>query len=253
MTAVIADEQPLETPSGQWSALTMLEQLRLLIVAGIPVGVVCVGVGSRLAMLLLRVTSPGSVHGAISDDGFVIGRVTLAGTYNLLLIGAAVGIVGAGVHLLVSPWLLGPMWFRRLVVGAAAGSVGGSMLIHADGVDFTILGPTWLAIALFVALPAVFAVAVSMGVEAARDRWARQGAGRRRWVLPTVLVACFPPLVLVVGVAALVLAVGAVLHAIDPARRVRGAWAYGAVVRLVWMAVAVAGLVSLVRDIDALA
>lgn len=34
------------------------ERLRVLVVAGILVGVVVVGVGSRLAMLLLRLTSP---------------------------------------------------------------------------------------------------------------------------------------------------------------------------------------------------
>jgi hypothetical protein len=36
----------------------LIEKMRVIIVAWIPVGVLVAGVGSRLAMLLLRVTSP---------------------------------------------------------------------------------------------------------------------------------------------------------------------------------------------------
>lgn len=57
--------------------------------------VVVVGVGSRLAMFVLRLTSPDNAHGVVNDDGFVIGQVTLSGTYNLLNLGAAVGVIGA--------------------------------------------------------------------------------------------------------------------------------------------------------------
>jgi hypothetical protein len=67
----------------------------VVVMAGIPTGVVVAGVGSRLAMLLLRLTSSSSVGGVSSDDGFEIGRFTLGGTYNLLLLGAAVGVIGA--------------------------------------------------------------------------------------------------------------------------------------------------------------
>ncbi|MEX2252307.1 MAG: hypothetical protein WD895_09595 [Acidimicrobiia bacterium] len=122
--------------------------MRVLIVAGIPVGVLVAGVGSRLAMLLIRVTSPDRVVGVTSDDGFTIGEVTLGGTYNLLLLGAAVGVIGAGAYQMVAPWLIGPIWFRRLTTGLASAAVVGSMLVHADGIDFTLLKPTWLAIGL---------------------------------------------------------------------------------------------------------
>ena len=81
----------------------MLAELRVIIVAGITVGVLVAGFGSRLAMLVLRLTSSRFVRGAVSDDGFVIGRVTLGGTYNLLVLGAVVGVIGAGVYRLVGP------------------------------------------------------------------------------------------------------------------------------------------------------
>ncbi len=38
----------------------VFERFRVLVVAGVTVGVLVVGVGSRLAMLLLRLTSPES-------------------------------------------------------------------------------------------------------------------------------------------------------------------------------------------------
>src|SRR5687768_18610943 len=95
----------------------LIEGMRVLIVGGIPVGVLVAGVGSRLAMLLLRVTSPDRLVGVISDDGFTIGEFTLGGTYNLLMLGAVVGIIGAGAYRMVAPWLIGPAWLRRLTTG----------------------------------------------------------------------------------------------------------------------------------------
>jgi hypothetical protein len=71
--------------------------------AGIPIGVLVGGLGSRLAMLLLRATSPSTVIGMTSDDGFEIGRFTFAGTYNLFNLGAVVGVIAAATYLAVRP------------------------------------------------------------------------------------------------------------------------------------------------------
>lgn len=61
-----------------------------------------VGIGSRVAMLVSRLTSPDHVNGIRSDDDFVIGKFTLSGSYNLLMLGAAVGVVAAGLYRMVS-------------------------------------------------------------------------------------------------------------------------------------------------------
>jgi hypothetical protein len=45
--------------------------------AGFLAGVLIGGVGGRLAMLALRLTSGPSLHGVSTDDGFTIGRVSL--------------------------------------------------------------------------------------------------------------------------------------------------------------------------------
>lgn len=225
------------------------ERLWVLIVAGIPTGVLVAGVGSRLAMLVLRLTSPDSVVGVTSDDGFEIGRLTLGGTYNLLMLGATVGVIGAAAYRAVQPWLLGPNRFRRLTVAAGSGAVVGSMLIHADGIDFRVLKPTWLAVGLFVALPALFGTVIAVVVD--RVSAIAVPPGWRRWGLPTVLVAAFPPTIVVVGVATVVLAVWVPVRRGLESRGGRPA-VVGLVVRAVWLLIALAGLAALVGDVRAL-
>jgi hypothetical protein len=126
------------------------------------------------------------------------------------------------------------------------------MLVHSDGVDFRLLKPLWLAIGLFVALPALFAVAIGIGVDrvASANSWTK--VGRRRWALPLVLIAGFPAVLFVAVPALLVLAVWV------PVRRSVeriGDVPFGlrVAVRVAWLAVAVAGLIALARDVGDLA
>ena len=202
-------------------------------------------------MGILRVTSGDSVHGVTSDDGFVIGRVTLGGTYSLMMLGAVVGIIGVVAYRAVAPWLIGPLWFRRCTTAAASGAVVGSMLLHADGVDFTLLKPTWLAMALFVALPALFGAVVGP----ITDRVAAAGAwGSTRpwvWMLPLGLILMFPATIGVLLFVVPVVAVWVPMHDLGLAR-----FADRPIVRHVvragWLAVALLGLVALVGDVRAI-
>ena len=170
----------------------VLERMRVLIVAGVTTGALVAGLVSRFAMMLLRVTSPDSVNGLQSDDDFTIGRFTLEGTYTLVVLGAIVGIIGFFVYRLVKPWLLGPHWFRRATLGIAAGVVAGSMLIHADGIDFTVLKPKWLAIGLFIALPALFAIVMGVMVDSVSRSESWTARRPWRWLLPVIVLACIP-------------------------------------------------------------
>ncbi len=228
----------------------VFERLRVLIVAGITVGVLVAGIGSRSAMFVLRLTSPDGVRGVTSDDGFEIGRFTIGGTYSLVTLGAIVGIIGAVAYRAVAPWLLGPVWFRRVTVAAASGVVVGSIVIHADGIDFTLLKPTWLAIVLFIALPALFGAAVGVAVDRIAGRRHGGPQGWRRMILPVVLVAAFPP------TAVLVILAGVVLAVWVPARRTfnltRAPFALTIAVRAIWLTIAVVGLAALLGDVEAL-
>ncbi len=63
------------------------------VLSGFVCGVVIGGVGGRLAMLLLRLTSDPTLRGVQTDDGFTIGRFS-AETLFLLGVTAGLGILG---------------------------------------------------------------------------------------------------------------------------------------------------------------
>lgn len=229
----------------------VFERLRVIVVAGVGLGVLVGGIGGRLAMLLLRVTSDDSVRGVLSDDGFVIGRVTLGGTYALLALGAAVGIIGAAVVGVVEPFLLGPRWFHAVTCALGAGAVVGAMLVHTDGVDFTLLQPTWLAVGLFIAIPALFGGLIGPLRRAVARPGSWTARGKRRWLLPLLATVCFP-------VTLFVLALVTPLVALAVAARPAGeATAMNARVRVAlragWLGVATLGLLALVSDVRGLA
>ena len=66
--------------------------------------------------------------------------------------------------------------------------------------------PKWLAIGLFVALPAVFGTVVGPVFDAVGATGSWTATGRRRWLIPVVGVACFPPTIIAVLVIAVVVA-----------------------------------------------
>src|SRR5439155_915438 len=71
---------------------------------GLLCGAVVGGIGGRVAMLILRLTSNDSVIGIKSDDDFVIGRFSTE-TIFLLVIAAVLGAAGGFVYLLAREWL----------------------------------------------------------------------------------------------------------------------------------------------------
>jgi len=150
--------------------------------AGAIAGFLIGGIGGRLAMLLLRLTSSDLVLGVTSDDGFEIGVIS-AQTFQLLLamttLGAMNGVLYAALRAAIPGRLRLPLW-----VGFAA-LVGGSLFVHDEGVDFTLISPALLAIALFVLLPGVAAALVVLLVE----RWDREAAWRNRRLTVLVVVA----------------------------------------------------------------
>lgn len=131
-------------------------------IAGALVG----GIGGRLAMLLLRLTSPEDVIGMTSDDGFEIGVVSLD-TAQLVLAMAMLGAINGILYAVVRSTL--PRRLRLPLWSVFAALAGGATVVHDDGVDFVFLEPAALAIALFVALPGAAAAVVVLLVE----RWSQ--------------------------------------------------------------------------------
>jgi hypothetical protein len=123
------------------------------------------------------------------------------------------------------------------------------LVIRPDGIDFTLLEPLALAIAMFIALPAIYGVAVSRLIE----RWLLRDSGAgssRAWIvglLPLLLLVLTGPVGIVLSVVMLVLWM---VHRTD--QRIASLWRSPVVVwigRATLIAVTAVSLVSLFRDI----
>lgn len=205
------------------------------------------GIGGRLAMLVLRLTSDSSLHGVKTDDGFIIGRFS-GDSLFLLVFTSVLGALGGILYLAVRSWL--PERARAALAGVFGGVVGGAFFIRPDGLDFTRLDPLPLAVAMFIALPAVYGVMMSLLVERLLPQdsgWSRS----RAWflaLLPLVAIAAFGPL----GVGVLVVMIGLwAIHRWSPEttsmlRSAPVVW----IGRAVLLALTALGLVALIKDID---
>jgi hypothetical protein len=133
-----------------------------IVAASAVVGVLTIGVLSRLMMFLFARLNP-EADGVISDDDFEMGRFTLSGSLNLVVVGLFFGLLSGVLYLLLETLLVGPEAFRALSLSVGAGAVGAANLVHSDGVDFTLLDPLWLTVGLSTLLPVlhVFAVHVT--------------------------------------------------------------------------------------------
>ncbi len=135
--------------------------------AGLVVGIVVAGLGSRLVMRLLAVADP-AARGIITENGNVVGDVTFGGTAGLaVFIGIPSGILAGLIVYLVRRWLPARLLWRGLALSVVLLALLGRTVIDPENVDFLFLDPAGLAVTLFGAL---FFVAGFALVPLA-DRW----------------------------------------------------------------------------------
>lgn len=164
-----------------------------ILLAAVLVGVLTVGVLSRLLMFGLIRMNP-DADGTVTDDGFEMGRFTLSGSLNLVLVGAIFGLLSGVLYLVLEPLLIGPDWFRTLSLSVGAGVVAATQLVHADGVDFHVLDPYWVAVAAFVVLPVGHVALVDRAggrLRRAAGRPAPRAPAALGWVLRAGLAVLF--------------------------------------------------------------
>ena len=211
--------------------------------AGFVAGVLIGGVGGRLAMLALRVTSDPSLHGVSTDDGFTIGRVSLE-TLFLLGVTAGLGIVGGLFYLVVRRWIPSP--WRIPLMTLFFGLVGGAGVIGPSDVDFTLLSPLSLAVAFFVAIPAAYGAMMPWMAERLLREDSILRRGRWAWIVglvPLVFANIVGALILLVALG--VWAVGRSAPSLVEAWRSQVATWLG---RAALAAIAVASAAGLLRD-----
>jgi len=210
-------------------------------------GLLVGGAGGRVAMFVLRLTSDDSVRGIQSDDGFTIGRFDLLATMSLLFVTT---LMGAIVGLIV---VAGRPFFPRrgmpLAWGLAGAITGGAILINKDGVDFTLLEPHLLAVALFIAIPAIGAGLIAWLTEVYPRFW------WRRPRLTALAAVAILPLVVIFPVAIFALVVGGIWWLAMRSSLIRGMpeWkAARATAVIVFSLVVAFGLYDLAKDVRAI-
>jgi hypothetical protein len=161
--AVLAPERQ---PDAVLAGRAALRTLVVTTVAGGVSGFLAGGIGGRLAMRLLALTSPDIAQGRLTDDAARVGEFTLGGSFGLAL---ALGIIGAILglgYLLVRRVLPSSPTARIARTALLTAAVGGAVLIHDHpSFDYSILAPTWLAVVLFMAIPGLYGAALAFLVE----------------------------------------------------------------------------------------
>ena len=242
-----ATEEVTEASAARGRIRAVVAYLGACVWGGIVAGLLIGGVGSRLAMFVLRVTSGDFVVGLESDDGFTIGQFS-TDTFFLVILAGAVGVAASLLYGLVRVWIA-PR-YRALSFGLLGGLVAGSAIVHEEGIDFFVLEPRWLAITMFVALPLFGAAALSLVTERVMERRAEGSVGWAWLLAPLPAVLFTGP----IGIALVVaLALGLALEPKVPLVRwwqsAPVAW-LGRVALMVW---AGAGAVALFNDITDIA
>lgn len=129
------------------------------------------GLGARVVMWLVKVGN-NSHNGAVTHDGYEVGRLTLAGTASLMIVGAFYVVPSAAIlYLLVRRWLPGRGWQKGLWFGLWLLSWAGRFVIDVGSHEHYRYGSPAVSFALFAALIPLTAVVLATLAE----WWGRGG------------------------------------------------------------------------------
>lgn len=192
-------EADVDEASPRTAALRYIRGVSVALVGGFWAGALVTGPAMRLIMRALAVTGGDTVQGRITEAEQVVGNITLDGTVGLYVFGGLVpGLLSGAIYVLVRHWLprgrFGGIAFGVLHLIVAATRIDP---LRPDNPDFDLVGPGWLATAMFGAA----AVAHGTAVKAFADRFStafppKSGALRKRLLSGAPLVV---PVLLVVA------------------------------------------------------
>ncbi len=138
--------------------------------AGVLAGVAAGGIAGRVLMRASAVLAGPASVGMRTDNGNIVGEITVPGTIALVVFaGVANGIIGGLVYAALRPWLApfgrrGAVAFGVLLLAAL-----GFVVITRENPDFRRFGPAALNIAMFAAIYLLFGAAL-VSLHAALDR-----------------------------------------------------------------------------------
>jgi hypothetical protein len=176
--------------------------LRAALACGIA-GLLVAGIGGRVVMRLAAAMNPAAT-GLRTENGELIGEITVNGTVALLLFGGLLsGLVGSVVWIAVRAWIPGAGMRRALLAAPIAAAVAGVALVRSDSRDFAILRSDFAIAAMLLALVGAFGFCVALLDERLDRRLPRPGADPANYALAAL------GLVMLGGVMSLPVAVAA--------------------------------------------
>jgi hypothetical protein len=139
--------------------------------AGVLAGIVVAGLGGRVLMRLSAVLAGPASIGTRTDNGNIVGEITLPGTIALVAFaGVANGLIGGLVYAALRP-SLAPLGRRGAVgFGVLLLAALGFVVITPENPDFRRFGPAAVNIAIFAAIYVLFG-ALLVSLHAALDRF----------------------------------------------------------------------------------
>ena len=206
-------------------------------IAGVVVGLLVAGLGGRLVMRVATILHEDRV-GFRTENGEVIGAITLNGTLALMVFGGlGMGLLAGTIWVIVSPWIPGSGLSRALLTAVAAVALGTPPLVQRTNPDFVILAHDPIVVAMLVGLVGLVGLSIALVDDALDARWPHP---RRR--LATSMVA-YVAITLVGVVLVLLLAVPFLLNAPEYRAPVRAGWALAVVgaCTLIWWVVRARG------------
>jgi hypothetical protein len=132
--------------------------------AGAAAGLVWGGIGGRIAMRVVFLTSDERVRGLESSDGFEIGKFSNATMFLLIAMTIVGGFAGFGVGI-IRMVTSGPTWAVAIGTSLATAMFMGAIIVNPDSVDFRILDPLVLTVGLFVLIPGLWGATVVVVTE----------------------------------------------------------------------------------------
>lgn len=130
------------------------------VLAGGIAGVLVGGLGGRLAMRISAIAAGPSAQGMLTENGNMVGDITLEGTIGLVIFGALFGvIIGGLLYMAVRRWL--PDRGKGISFGLFFLVLFGSVIVNSDNSDFLRLEPRLLNILLFASLFPIFGLVVA--------------------------------------------------------------------------------------------
>ena len=138
--------------------------------AGVLAGIVVAGIGGRVLMRVSAVLAGPVSTGMRTDNGNIVGEITVPGTIALVAFaGVANGLIGGLVYAALRPWLAplgrrGAVGFGVLLLAAL-----GFVVITPENPDFRRFGPAALNIAMFALIYVLFGASL-VSLHAALDR-----------------------------------------------------------------------------------